>query len=161
MPNPVPTPKPGPMPLPVMRLPHAEGLPLPKHETPGAACIDLIAAITEDVVIKTGERYLVPTGLCFAIPEGFHGQIWPRSGMAAKQGIDTLAGMIDADYRGELKVALINFSAEPFTITRGMRVAQFLIAPYATVTAVEVTELPSTDRGEGGFGSTGKQAAAG
>lgn len=159
MPNPVPPIRQS-LQLPIQRLPHAEGLPLPKHETPGAACIDLIAAITEDVTLKAGERYLVPTGLCFAIPEGYHGQIWPRSGMAAKQGIDTLAGMIDADYRGELKVALINFGAEPFTITRGMRVAQFLIAPYATVAAVEVVELPSTQRGDGGFGSTGKVATA-
>lgn len=159
MPNPIPT-FAQPLTVPVIRLPHAEGLPLPKHETAGAACIDLIAAIDADIVLRTGERALVPTGLCFAIPTGYHGQIWPRSGMAAKNGIDTLAGMIDADYRGELKVALINFGAEPFTITRGMRVAQFLIAPYATVTTVEVTELPSTDRGEGGFGSTGKAAAS-
>lgn len=160
MPNHVPAPR-SPLQLPVLRLPHAEGLPLPKHETTSAACIDLIAAIDADIVLKTGERTLVPTGLCFAIPEGYHGQIWPRSGMAVKNGIDTLAGMIDSDYRGELKVALINFGTEPFTITRGMRVAQFLIAPYATVAAVEVAELPTTERGVGGFGSTGKQAVSG
>lgn len=148
------------MQLPVMRLPHAEGLPLPKHETTGAACIDLIAAINEDIILNTGERALVPTGLCFAIPEGFHGQIWPRSGMAAKHGIDTLAGMIDADYRGELKVALINFGADAFTITRGMRIAQFLIAPYATVQTIAVTELPTTGRNAGGFGSTGEAVAS-
>lgn len=160
MPNPVP-PVRLPLQLPITRLPHGQGLPLPKHETPGAACIDLIAAIDADIVMQPGQRALVPTGLCFAIPEGYHGQIWPRSGMAAKNGIDTLAGMIDADYRGELKVALINFGDEPFTITRGQRIAQFLIAPYATVSVIEVTELPETARGDGGFGSTGKQAANG
>lgn len=157
--NPIPVQK-QPLQLAVVRLPHAEGLPLPKHETPGAACIDLIAATDTDIVLATGERAVVPTGLCFAIPEGYHGQIWPRSGMAAKNGIDTLAGMIDADYRGEVKVALINFGAEPFTVTRGMRIAQFLIAPYASVTPIEVTELPSTGRGDGGFGSTGKHAVS-
>lgn len=159
MPHPIPATR-QPMILPVFRLPHAADLPLPKHETADAACIDLSAAIDAEIILQPGQRALVPTGLCFAIPEGFHGQIWPRSGMAAKNGIDVLAGMIDADYRGELKVALINFGDQPFSITRGMRIAQFLIAPYATVTAVEVAELPETTRGTGGFGSTG-QAAVG
>lgn len=145
-----------PLTLPIKRLPHAEGLPLPQHQTAGAACIDLIAAVDETIVLKPGMRAAIPTGLCFAIPTGYHGQIWPRSGLAVKNGIDTLAGMIDCDYRGELKVALINHGQEDFVIERGMRVAQFLIAPYATVAAIEVAELPDTERGAGGFGSTGK-----
>ncbi len=145
-----------PMTLPITRLPHADGLPLPKHETDGAACIDLIAACIEDMVMQPGERVGVPTGLCFAIPPGYHGQVWGRSGLAFKNGIAILGGMVDCDYRGEIKVALINHGQEAFTISRGMRVAQFLIAPYARVQTIEVAELPATARGESGFGSTGK-----
>lgn len=142
--------------LPIMRLPHAEGLPLPQHATAGAACIDLMAAIDADIVLQPGHHTAVPTGMCVAIPAGYHGQIWGRSGLAFKNAIAILGGMIDCDYRGELKVMLINHGQEPFTFTRGMRIAQFLVAPYATVATVEVTELPDTDRGTGGFGSTGK-----
>ncbi|MGE3771011.1 MAG: dUTP diphosphatase [Bdellovibrionales bacterium] len=141
--------------LKIKRLPHSAGLPLPAHQTPAAACIDLICAIEGEKVLQPGERYAFPTGLCFAIPDGYHGQVWPRSGLAVKNGIDTMAGMIDSDYRGELLVALVNHSKEPFTFTRGMRMAQFLIAPYAHNTVVEVEELGDTDRGAGGFGSTG------
>ena len=145
--------------MPVKRLPHAADLPLPTYQTEHAACIDLMAAIgSDEIVMKPGQRVMVPTGMAFAIPEGHHGQIWPRSGFAAKQGIDTMAGMIDCDYRGELKVVLMNHGTEDFTITHGMRIAQFLIAPYAHATTVEVSELPETNRGAGGFGSTGHAA---
>jgi dUTP pyrophosphatase len=160
MPNPVTAPATTTVQLNIQRLPHNQDLPLPKHETAGAACIDLSAAIDADIVLQPGDRYAFPTGLCFAIPEGYHGQVWPRSGLAVKNGIDTMAGMIDCDYRGELKVALINHSKEPFTVTRGMRIAQFLIAPYARVNTLEVTELPGTERGNSGFGSTGTSSAA-
>ena len=111
---------------------------------------------TDSIVLQPGQRAAIETGLCFAIPEGYCGQIWPRSGLAVKNGVDTLAGMIDCDYRGEVKVALINHGQDAFTIERGMRIAQFLIAPYARVESVEVAVLPDTARGAGGFGSTGK-----
>lgn len=142
--------------LPIKRLPHAADLPLPAHHTDHAACIDVMAAIgAETMTLTPGQRATVPTGMCFAIPDGHHGQIWPRSGFAAKQGIDTMAGMIDCDYRGELKVVLINHGTENFEITHGMRIAQFLIAPYTRVESHEVDELPKSTRGAGGFGSTG------
>ena len=147
------------IPLPVRRLPHGHGLPLPQQHTDEAACIDLYAAIPEgpsgDIVLQPGQRATVPTGLAYAIPAGHCGQVWPRSGLAVKHGIDTLAGMVDSDYRGELMVALINHGDAAFTIRRGDRVAQFLIAPYAHVKLVETADLPETNRGTGGFGSTG------
>ena len=145
-----------PLPLPVKRLPHAEGLPLPAYQTDSAACIDLIAAIDADLILEPGRHTGVPTGMCFAIPDGYHGQIWGRSGLAFKHGIAILGGMIDSDYRGEIKVMLINHGEEPFMIKRGDRIAQFLIAPYAHAHLMELDSLPETNRGESGFGSTGK-----
>ena len=141
--------------LPVKRLPNGLGLPLPQHQTAEAACIDLYAAIDGELVLQPGQRAPIPTGLSYAIPPGHCGQVWPRSGLAVKQGIAIMAGMIDSDYRGELMVALLNQSDQPFTVKRGDRIAQFLIAPYARVTVTEVETLPDTARGTGGFGSTG------
>ena len=145
--------------IPLMRLPHAEGLPLPAYETPGAAGMDLRAAVAEDapVVLRTGDRAMIPTGLCIAVPAGFVAQARPRSGLAAKAGVTCLnsPGTIDSDYRGELKVILINHGAEAFTIRRGDRIAQLVIAPVAQGAWLEVTSLDETARGAGGFGSTG------
>jgi len=143
----------------VIRFPHGEGLPLPGYETPGAAGMDLLAAVGEDeqLVIEPGKRFAVPTGLGIALPEGFEAQVRPRSGLALKQGL-TVAnapGTIDADYRGEVKVILINLGQDPVTITRGMRIAQMVIAPVTRGVWKEVKALSETSRGAGGFGSTG------
>lgn len=143
----------------VVRLPHSDGLPLPAYETAGAAGMDLRAAVPEDrpLIILPGRRALVPTGLVFEIPDGFEGQVRPRSGLALKHGITCLntPGTIDSDYRGEVKVLLVNLGDEDFAVTRGMRVAQFVIAPVARL-AIEEQDLASaTTRGDGGFGSTG------
>ncbi|MGV2106299.1 dUTP diphosphatase [Agrobacterium vitis] len=141
------------------RLPHGEGLELPAYETAGAAGMDLRAAVTEaePVTLAPGKRALVPTGLIMEIPQGFEAQIRPRSGLAFKNGITCLntPGTIDSDYRGEVKVLLINLGDEDFTITRGMRVAQMVIAPVMQAQVIEVTETSDTVRGTGGFGSTG------
>ena len=143
----------------IRRLPHAEGLPLPAYETPGAAGMDLRAAIPEDqpMTIRPGARDRAPTGLCIAVPAGFEAQIRPRSGLAAKAGVTCLntPGTIDSDYRGEVQVILINLGAEDFVIRRGDRVAQMVIAPVASATWREVDSLDETTRGAGGFGSTG------
>ena len=143
----------------VRRLPHAEGLPLPAYETPGSAGMDLRAAVPEDepLVLKPGARLLAPTGLAMAIPQGFEVQVRPRSGLAAKAGITCLntPGTIDSDYRGEVKVILINLGAEDFTIRRGDRIAQMVVAPVAQAAWIEVDDLDATARGAGGFGSTG------
>ncbi|MUZ73113.1 dUTP diphosphatase [Agrobacterium vitis] len=145
--------------LALKRLPHGEGIDLPAYETKGAAGMDLRAAVSEAeaVVIVPGQRALVPTGLIFEIPQGFEAQIRPRSGLAFKNGITCLntPGTIDSDYRGEVKVLLINLGTEDFTITRGMRIAQMVIAPVTQVHVVEVSETSDTVRGAGGFGSTG------
>ena len=142
------------------RLPHAEGLPLPAYETPGSAGMDLRAAVPEGepLVLKPGARFPVPTGLSMAIPPGFEGQVRPRSGLAAKSGVTCLntPGTIDADYRGEVKVILINLGEEDFTIRRGDRIAQLVIAPVLQACWSEVAELDETARGAGGFGSTGQ-----
>lgn len=141
----------------VIRFPHGEGLPLPGYETPGAAGMDLLAAVEEDLVIEPGKRFAVPTGLGIALPEGFEAQVRPRSGLALKQGL-TVAnapGTIDSDYRGEVKAILINLGQEPVTITRGMRIAQMVIAPVTRGVFKEVQTLSETSRGAGGFGSTG------
>ena len=140
------------------RLPHGEGLPLPAYATPGAAGMDVVAA--EDVVIAPGARHPVATGLALAIPEGFEIQVRPRSGLALKHGITVpnTPGTIDSDYRGELKVLLINHGDEPFAIARGDRVAQLVLAPVVQAAWDEVSELDSTSRGAGGFGSTGGHA---
>lgn len=143
----------------VVRLPHSDGLPLPAYETAGAAGLDLRAAVADDrpVLILPGRRALVPTGLVLEIPEGFEGQVRPRSGLAFKNGITCLntPGTIDSDYRGEVKVLLVNLGEEDFLVTRGMRVAQFVIAPVSRATVEERSAAAGTTRGSGGFGSTG------
>jgi dUTP pyrophosphatase len=148
-----------PLPIRVMQLPHAEGLPLPQMQTEGAAGADLIAAlqIDEQITIKKSERALVPTGLVLQLPTGFEAQIRPRSGLAYRHGVTVLnaPGTIDADYRGEIKVLLVNFGDEPFVVTRGLRMAQIVVAPVVHVTWTQATELDETLRGAGGFGSTG------
>ena len=147
--------------LPVVPLAHFEGLDLPKYETVGSAGMDVRAALPEDapITLAPGERALVPTGLSFAIPDGYEMQVRPRSGLAFKHGITCLntPGTIDSDYRGELKVLLINLGQESFTIARGERVAQLVMAPVTQGVWTEVETLPSSERGEGGFGSTGKK----
>ncbi|HEU0117062.1 MAG TPA: dUTP diphosphatase [Alphaproteobacteria bacterium] len=145
----------------VTTLPHAEGLNLPAYATSHSAGMDLCAAVANDVVIEPGKRALIPTGLSMAIPEGYEAQVRPRSGLALKNGITVLnsPGTIDADYRGEVQVILANLGTEAFTITRGMRVAQMIIAAYERIEWNEVAELPSSERGVGGFGSTGLKAS--
>lgn len=145
------------VPVSVKRLAHGEGLPLPSYETAHAAGMDLPAAVESDMVLKPGERALVPTGLSIALPDGYEAQIRPRSGLAARSGVTVLnsPGTVDADYRGEVKVILANLGAEPFTVTRGMRIAQMVVAPVARASLVAVDVLPDSARGEGGFGSTG------
>ncbi|MGE0109282.1 MAG: dUTP diphosphatase [Bdellovibrionales bacterium] len=144
----------------IKRLPHAEGLDLPSYATEHAAGMDLCAATHEDIVLNVGERKLIPTGLAIALPEGFEAQIRPRSGLALKNGLSVLnsPGTIDADYRGEVKIILANLGNEAFTVTRGMRIAQMIVAPYTQAIWDEVQDLSSTARGAGGFGSTGVEA---
>ena len=143
----------------VRRLTHAEGLPLPAYETPGAAGMDLRAAVPEDepMTLRPGSRAMVPTGLCIAVPEGFEAQVRPRSGLAARQGITCLntPGTVDSDYRGEVKVILINLGEEDAVIRRGERIAQMVICPVVQASWVESGSLDETSRGAGGFGSTG------
>lgn len=145
--------------LPIVRLPHSQGLPLPAYETAGAAGMDLRAAIPEDrnLIILPGRRALVPTGLIFEIPAGHEGQVRPRSGLALKHGITCLntPGTIDSDYRGEVQVLLVNLGDADFAVTRGMRIAQLVIAPVLQATIEERTLAQETPRGAGGFGSTG------
>ncbi len=145
-------------PVQVKRLPHGAGLPLPAYATQGAAGMDVVSA--EDVVIAPSARYAVATGLALAIPAGFEIQVRPRSGLALKYGISVpnSPGTIDSDYRGELKVILINLGDQPFTIQRGDRVAQLVLAPVVQAIWQEVGELDDTVRGVGGFGSTGGAA---
>jgi dUTP pyrophosphatase len=142
----------------VRRLPHGEGLDLPTYATPGAAGMDVLSA--EDVTLAPGARHAVATGLSVAIPEGYEIQVRPRSGLALKHGISVpnTPGTIDSDYRGELKVILINHGAEPFAIARGDRIAQLVLAPVTRAAWDEVAELDETARGAGGFGSTGGHA---
>jgi dUTP pyrophosphatase len=144
----------------INRLPHSEGLPLPAYETALAAGMDLRAAVPENepMTLAPGARAMVPTGLTMALPDGYEAQVRPRSGLAAKHGITCLntPGTIDADYRGEVKVILINLGAEPFVIKRGERIAQMVIAPVTRATLAEVETLDETTRGAGGFGSTGR-----
>lgn len=139
-------------------LPHAEGLELPRYETPGAAGLDLRAALTEPLRIEPGDSCLVPTGLTMAIPVGFEGQVRPRSGLAAKHGVTVLnsPGTIDSDYRGEVKVILVNHGRKPFVVERGERIAQLVLAPVAQLDLVGVDSLDATERGAGGFGHTGR-----
>jgi len=141
----------------VVRLPHGQGLPLPAYATEGAAGMDLLAAVMSPVVIPPGGRMLVPTGLRIAIPAGYELQVRPRSGLALKNGIvlPNSPGTIDEDYRGEVGVIVLNAGDAPFTVERGMRIAQAVIAPVTRAAWREVDALPETARGEGGFGSTG------
>jgi dUTP pyrophosphatase len=144
----------------VRRLPHAQGLPLPAYETAHAAGMDLRAAVPEDgpLTLHPGDRRPVPTGLAIAIPPGFEGQVRPRSGLALRHGVTCLnsPGTVDADYRGEVMVILINHGAEAFVVRRGERIAQLLISPVVQASWREVAELDATARGDGGFGSTGR-----
>ena len=146
-------------PIALKRLSHAEGLPLPAYETAHAAGMDLRAAVPENtpLTLRPGDRNAVPTGLAMAIPPGFEGQVRPRSGLALRAGVTCLnsPGTIDADYRGEVKVILINHGPDDFIVRRGDRIAQLLIAPVVQATWREVEALEETSRGEGGFGSTG------
>ena len=146
--------------IPIKRLAHGEGLPLPAYETQGSAGMDLRAAVPEGepMVLRPGARDMVPTGLAFAVPPGFEAQVRPRSGLAAKAGVTCLntPGTIDSDYRGEVKVILINLGEEDFTIRRGDRIAQLVIAPVTRAEWLETLELDETARGAGGFGSTGQ-----
>jgi dUTP pyrophosphatase len=143
----------------ILRLPHAEGLPLPAYQSADAAGFDLIAAVPEDgtITLDPSDRVLVPTGLVFELDRGYEAQVRPRSGLALKHGIIVLnsPGTIDADYRGEVKVLLINLGGARFLIQRGDRIAQAVVAPVTHVEIVEAQALDDTDRGDGGFGSTG------
>jgi len=141
----------------IQRLPHAEGLPLPAYATDGAAGADLCAAVESELVLDPGERRAVPTGLVLEIPEGYEGQVRPRSGLAITAGLTIVnaPGTIDSDYRGELKVLLVNLGSEAVSIGRGDRIAQLLIAPVTRASFVETEDLSASERGEGGFGSTG------
>ncbi len=141
----------------VVRLPHGEGLPLPAYATAGAAAMDLLAAVTAPVVIPPGGRVLVPTGLAVALPPGHELQVRPRSGLALRHGIvlPNSPGTIDEDYRGEVQVIVLNAGDAPFTIERGMRIAQAVLAPVLRAAWQEVAALDETERGRGGFGSTG------
>jgi len=144
----------------IRQLPHAEGLPLPAYQTVHAAGLDLLAAVPESapLTLAPGKHALVPTGLAIALPDGFEAQVRPRSGLAARHGVTVLnsPGTIDADYRGEIQVILINHGAEPFTVRRGERIAQMVIAAVVQATLVPTASLNETDRGSGGFGSTGR-----
>ena len=147
----------GPVAVAILRLPHAGDLPLPRYESPHAAGLDLMACVPVDIELAPGGRALVPTGFAIALPEGFEAQVRPRSGLALKHGITVLntPGTIDADYRGEVGVILINLSDQPFAIERGHRIAQLVIAAVTTIAWSETDQLPASVRGEGGFGSTG------
>jgi len=141
----------------VMRLPHGADLPLPDYATEGSAGLDLVAAVAGSVMLRPGVRARIPTGLALGLPAGYEAQVRPRSGLALKHGITVLnsPGTIDADYRGEIGVILINLGQEPVEITRGMRIAQLVLAPVARARFADVSELPGSTRGGGGFGSTG------
>jgi dUTP pyrophosphatase len=141
----------------ILRLSHGQGLPLPDYATEGSAGMDLLAAVPEAVTIQPGARALIPTGLAMALPPGYEAQVRPRSGLALKHGLTVLnsPGTIDADYRGEVQAILVNLGEEPVAVTRGMRIAQLVLAPVTRAALEEVRELASSPRGGGGFGSTG------
>jgi len=141
------------------RLPHGTGLPVPAYETAEAAGMDIPAAVDEEIILAPGERRLVPTGFAIALPAGYEAQIRPRSGLALKHGISIVnaPGTIDADYRGEVGIILINLGDQPFAISRGQRIAQLVVAPVTRAHMESVEALPETARGSGGFGSTGSQ----
>jgi dUTP pyrophosphatase len=144
----------------VRQLPHAEGLPLPAYQSSQAAGLDLLAAVPEQapLVLAAGQHAMVPTGLVIALPEGFEAQVRPRSGLAARHGVTVLnsPGTVDADYRGEINVLLVNLGQEAFTIRRGERIAQMIVAPVTRVELARAVSLSATSRGSGGFGSTGR-----
>ena len=148
------------IPIQIRQLPHGEGLALPAYQSAHAAGLDLLAAVPEDspLVVLPGQRALVPTGLTIALPPGYEAQVRPRSGLASKHGVTVLnaPGTIDADYRGEIGVLLINHGDAPFPIRRGERIAQMVIAAVARAELVPAAALSATDRGDGGFGSTGR-----
>jgi dUTP pyrophosphatase len=143
----------------IKRLPHGRDLPLPAYQTAAAAGVDLVAAIASNarLVIEPGGRDLVPTGLCIELPDGFEAQVRPRSGLALRHGVTVLnsPGTIDADYRGEIGVILVNLGSEPFEIARGDRIAQMIFAPVSRAQMIEALSLSGSERGAGGFGSTG------
>ena len=145
------------VPIQVQRLPHNQDLPLPSYATEGAAGMDLLAAVAAPLTLAPGQRSLIPTGLAIALPAGYELQIRPRSGLALKNGIilPNSPGTIDEDYRGELQVIVMNAGTEAFTIERGMRIAQAVLAPVTRAAWSETATLPPTSRGSGGFGSTG------
>lgn len=150
----------------IRRLPHGEGLPLPAYASEGAAGLDLVAALApgQKLVLEPGARDLVPTGVALSLPPGYEAQVRPRSGLALEYGVSVLnaPGTIDSDYRGEVMALLVNFGAHPFEISRGMRIAQLVVAQYARVTLAEAVgeALDETSRGTGGFGSTGTGRSA-
>ena len=141
----------------IMRLPHGADLPLPEYATPDSAGVDLLAAVSEDVSLAPGERTLIPTGIALSLPRGYEAQIRPRSGLALKNGLTLLntPGTIDADYRGEIGIILANLGQESFVVERGMRIAQMVVAPASQVSWNAVESLGDSERGAGGFGSTG------
>lgn len=147
------------LPIKVKQLPHAAGLPLPQYMTAGAAGMDLLAAVSEEVSLPAGGFAVIPTGLAIALPAGYEAQIRPRSGLAAKFGITLLntPGTIDQDYRGEIKVILINHGKNSFQVKRGDRIAQLVVAPVVRVEWIPAVDLEETARGEGGFGHTGRR----
>ena len=142
----------------VMRMPHAADLPLPAAASPGSAGLDLRAAVSDEIVIEPGSRVRIPTGLVLEIPSGWEGQVRPRSGLAGNHGVTltNAPGTIDSDYRGEVQVLLINLGSEPFVVRRGDRIAQLVCAKVPRVEVVEAADISTTDRGAGGFGSTGR-----
>ena len=144
--------------IPILRFPHAEGLDLPAYATAQSAGLDLLAAVGEPVQLAPGKRALIPTGIAFALPAGYEAQVRPRSGLALKHGVTVLnsPGTVDADYRGEVSVILINHGDEPFTVERGQRIAQLVVARHERVLWDEVATLSDSSRGAGGFGSTGQ-----
>ena len=148
-----------PIEVPLQRLPHGAGLPLPSYATADAAGLDLLAAVAEPIELAPGARHLVPTGISIALPPGYEAQLRPRSGLALKHGVTLLnsPGTIDADYRGEVGVILINLGEVPFRLQRGDRIAQLVIAPVARLAWRESETLPESARGPGGFGSTGRR----
>jgi dUTP pyrophosphatase len=149
-----------PVAVPIERLPHAEGLPLPKYQTPGSAGVDLLAAVEAPVILPPGGRALIPSGIAVALPQGYEAQVRPRSGLALKQGVTVLnaPGTIDSDYRGEVGVILVNLGTEAATVSRGDRIAQMVVAPVTRIVWQSMgAALPETERGAGGFGSTGRK----
>jgi dUTP pyrophosphatase len=146
----------------VVRLPHAAGLPLPAYQSAGAAGLDLVAAVEAPLVLGPGKRALVPTGLVLELPQGYEAQVRPRSGLAMEHGITVLnsPGTIDSDYRGEIKVLLANLGDRPFTVTRGERIAQLVVARCERVVLAEARTASPSRRGSGGFGSTGRRVAS-